>query len=204
VLDLLDPAVREQVDEPVLAAWMAAVKQHLGAFRGLSGSKFSTSSKVEGGHTILESGGEVEFEKGTAESQLRFVDDLIVAFKIESEVLPKPWFTELPDTSLYDRRAREFLAKLLAADADGALAMMHEDLRAKFERDQLRSGLEGLKTRLGEVAQVQSLTQEFRPGPPQEVVLRYTLDGARQDVTAYVRFAFDGMKGHLLGFTVPE
>ena len=42
VTAMFHPALREEVDEPVLAAWMQEVKSKLGNFTGLSKSHFNT------------------------------------------------------------------------------------------------------------------------------------------------------------------
>lgn len=34
VMELIHPEMREEVDEPVLAAWMECVKNHLGSYKG--------------------------------------------------------------------------------------------------------------------------------------------------------------------------
>lgn len=204
VLDMLHPDLRRQVDEPVLASWMAAVKEHLGAFEGLAKDNFSTSSRTENGVSILESDGKVEFARGTAASKLRFVDDQVVAFHIESEALPRPWFTGLGDVAFYDRKARAFLDAIATADASTALASMHENLRAKFEEHAFGKSLQALRARLGLVSRVELLSDEFAVGPPQTLELRYELSGSAETLKARVRFVFDKMQGHLAAFQVPE
>src|SRR6266480_7081976 len=72
---MLHPALREEVDEPLLAAWMAEVHRDLGKFQGLSKTDFSTSVSYADGAKVTESTGTVNFEHGTAKSELIFRDD---------------------------------------------------------------------------------------------------------------------------------
>src|SRR5947209_2682584 len=57
VESLFDPVLAEQIDEQVLAAWMAEVHKDLGKFQGLSKADFDTFTKYEGGARVTESKG---------------------------------------------------------------------------------------------------------------------------------------------------
>lgn len=200
---LFHPELRKKIDRPVLLAWMAAVKEHLGAFKGLAASDFSTSVQKTADGDVTQSEGTVEFEKGEARSQLRLVDGKIVAWHVTSKALPSNWFTELKDTAHYEERAADFLRKLLAADAPGALERMHEKLRAKFEGTDVQPGLDALKARYGDVVGIKLLHAEFEAGPPQKLTLRLQVDGATDDGVGRVGFHFDGMSAFITSFDMP-
>lgn len=202
---LFEPKVAEQIDSPCLAAWMAAVKLHLGSFQGLSGSGFNTSVSHEGGQERVKSEGVVEFERGTANSRLMLVDDKIVAFHVDAaDRMPANWFTKLDDTSLYEERAKAFLQALLAEDVDASLTAMHPELRAKFEREKLAAALAPLRARYGDVVGMRLASAEFKPGPRPEVVVRVFVDGAKEDGTGIVHFGFVEMRGVVIRFNMPE
>jgi len=201
---LFHPDLAAQIDEPVLAAWVKAVREHLGAYKSLSGTNFNTSVKQTGGHKVVVSEGTVVFEKGEARSKLRYIDDKIVAWEVKSEALPKNWFTQLEDRSLYDARARTFLQTLMQGNVQEALAQMHENLRVKFQPETFAKGLQTIAARYGKLDSIEELSHDFKAGPPQELVLRYTLHGAKESAVARVRFQFTGMQGHILGFALPE
>ena len=199
------PDLREEIDRPILAAWMEAVKEHLGAYKGMSGSNFNTSVNKTGGKTEVESNGKVEFEKGEAESKIKAVDDLIVAFHVTSSALPDVWLTELSDTSLYEERAQAFLRALASGDAEGSRAMMHESLRAQFgDAGAFEQALESLKTRFGPKVPMQRVSATFQAGSSPELIVRYALRDGPQPAIGKVRFGFSGLRGHILGFALPE
>ena len=91
VMDLLDPSVGDRVDEAVLAAWMSAVKEGLGEFKGLSKTNFNTSSETVNGVAVVESKGTVNLEKGEATSELVLHDGKIVRFFVASEKVGTDW-----------------------------------------------------------------------------------------------------------------
>src|SRR5438876_578610 len=69
---LFHPALLQEVDEPVLAAWMTAVRKNLGKHQGLSPTDFHTDIAYDNGVKTVESKGTVRFEKGTAQSQITY------------------------------------------------------------------------------------------------------------------------------------
>jgi hypothetical protein len=104
VTALLDPTSLQDVDEPVLAAWMTAVRKRLGKYQGLSGTDFNTNVGYHNGVKTVESKGTVNFEKGAAQSEIHYRNDLIVYFKIDSGQLGDDWFQGKEGTELYRRR----------------------------------------------------------------------------------------------------
>ena len=139
VTAMLDPSAQKEVDEPVLAAWMQAVKTNLGGFKGLSKTNFNTSVNYKDGAKITESIGTVEFEKGDANSELVFRDDRIVKFLIVSKALPDDWFKGPVSTDLYRRKGKEFLTYVLENEPQKAFDMMHEALQTELPLDALKN-----------------------------------------------------------------
>lgn len=201
---LFHPDMATQVDEPVLAAWMQAVELHLGAFKGMSGSHFNTSVNYKNGKKVVESKGTVKFERGDATSNLKYIDDKIVAWEVQSDAMPANWFTKLDEVSLYDTSARTLLTALMKGEEEAALALMHENLRKKFAPGSLAQSLAGVVERHGELEGIEALPTEFVAGPPAELLLRYTLRGSKGSLPALVRFRIEGMRMHLLGLAVPD
>lgn len=204
VLGMLHPELRAQVDGPVLAVWMAAVKEHLGAFQGLSASGFSTSTKTVNGVSTVESSGTLEFEKGEGESELALVDGQIVSFRLTSDRLPNPWFRDLPDATLYEERGQKCLEHLLAGRVEEGLALMHESLAAKFEPETLTRGMEALDRQIGGFESVTLRSKEFEVRDAPELWLRYTVKGQASEVVGLITFKFTPWKGHLIAIDVPE
>jgi hypothetical protein len=197
------PSLRKEVDEPVLAAWMAAVKERLGAYKGLSGKKFSTAMSHKDGVDRVDSTGTVNFEHGEAQSDLVLIGGKIAGFHVRAKAWPENWMTRLDDRSVYERRAETFLQKLLAGDAAAALEMMHPNLRRKFEGRDFASGLVALHRRFGDKPELKLVSSEFNPGTPPEVRVHHTLQSGSERVKTLVRYELEGMRFRLIGFAVP-
>ncbi len=195
------PELAQKVDDPVLAAWMKAVKRDLGAFKGMSASNFKTSINQTSNGSEVTSKGVAEFEKGEAESMLKLLDDKIVAWEVKSKSLPKNWFSSLEDASFYDRKARAFLGAVLTGDAETSWKLMHPNLQAKLKAEDWPGAVKRIQERYKD--QTLALDHhDFKPAPPQEVVMFYGVAGT-EGAPITVRFQFEGMVGHLLGFKIP-
>lgn len=200
VMAMLDPSVKAKVDEPVLAAWMGAIKTHLGGFQGLSKAKFSTSTKVVNGVKMTESKGTVNFEKGQATSTLVFRNGLLVDFDVDSDKLPKDWFKGPADTKLYQERGKQFVTFLLTDQPDKAEAMMHEKFQKAVPVSKLKGIMERAVGRIGKLKTVTYLSDRFTIDKGQKLKVRYKAAGENGELSPLVTFVFDGLKGHLIAF----
>jgi hypothetical protein len=151
----------------------------------------------------VESSGTVEFEKGEAESELRFVDGKVVAFRVVSDAIPDPWFTELPDTSPYVAQGRTCLERLLAGEIADASELMHENLQKLLPPEKLGPGMEALRAKIGDVDSVTVTSESFAAGEPPQLRIRYHVTAADGEVDAEVVYDFTPWQGQLLGIHVP-
>jgi hypothetical protein len=202
VTALFHPALRDEVDEPVLAVWMKAVKDNLGAFQGLNKTDFNTSSKIEGGATIGESKGTVSFEKGQAQSELKTRDGQIVAFHVTSDKLGGDWFKGPTDTTLYRQRGKECLTYLLGDKCEDAFKMMHENLQKKVPLDQLKAMMADFTGKAGKAKTVTYQSETLEPGGTLTLKVVYKVECEKANPTGTVEFQFDGLKGHLVAFNL--
>src|SRR5262249_11204166 len=108
VLALCDPQLQEEIDAPVLGAWMNAVRKQLGPYRGLSAANFNTNMNSTPQGTIITSKGTVNFEHGDAHSELAYRNSLLTSFSIESDKLGD-WFQGPTSTELYRGRGEHFI-----------------------------------------------------------------------------------------------
>jgi len=201
VMGLMDPEWRKEVDEPVLAEWMTAVKTCLGDFVKLSATSFSTSTRTVNGARITESKGTVEFEKGTAESALRYRNKKLVGFEVTSEQM-KGWFKGLKDTGLYRERGKQFFTDLLSGKAQEAYGMMHEKLQENAPLEKLKAFSADLQKRFGALRSVSYESEEFEAGSVPKLKIVYKIVGEKKETTGFVRFEFAEVRGHLLAFKV--
>lgn len=202
VMAQFDPEVAAQVDEPVLALWMAAIREHLGGFKGLAGSKFSTSSSTVNGTSRLESSGTVHFEKGDATSSLVYQDGRIIKFEVLSDKLPQPWFVGPPAEELYVSRGRACLEALLTERLEDARALMHESLRQKVDPDAAAKGIQGFLDKLGGFTSLEPAGSRFEAGATPLLEIRYTIQGGSGTAVGTIGFQFTPWKGELMSFDV--
>jgi hypothetical protein len=198
VLVLCDPALREQIDAPVLAAWMVQVRKQLGSYKGLSKANFSTHANSNEQGSFVESKGTVNFEQGDASSELKFRNDLLVKFSIESDKMAG-WFTGPTDTTLYRERGEQFIRKFFARDTKGASNMMHEQLRLNVPEEKLKTMIDDVIGGAGPLKSIEFQDAKF-DAEKQKLVVSYRVICENETLNATVSFEFIGLKGHLLGF----
>lgn len=202
VLAIFHPRLREEVDEPVLAAWMKVVRSELGAFQGLSKTNFNTSARFEGGASIVESEGAVNFEKGSADSKLLFRDGQLVEFHIKSDRIPDDWFHGPEDTALYRTRGKEFLTHFLGGKTDAAFAAMHKSLQEAMPRDKLQSLIDEFQEKAGKLQTITEKEDGSDDKDGYRLIVNYAIRCEKTPLTAALKFGFVGLKGHLVGFDV--
>lgn len=202
VMAQFDPALCELVDEPVLAAWMTAVKANLGAFQGLSKTDFDTSTKVEGGVTLTESKGTVNFEKGQAQSELKIRNGKIIKFHVTSDKIQDGWFKGPASTGLYRQRGQDFLTFFLTDKVDDAFKMMHKNLQAKLPMDKLKTMMADFVKTAGKLKTITYSSEDLIPGDIYTLKVVYKVECEKQKPTGTIKFQFDGMKGHLTAFNL--
>ncbi len=193
VRELFHPDLAKEIDEPVLAAWMKAFNENLGKCEGLSKASFST----EADGNMLSTSGTVNFEKGKAASELVFVDDKIVKFKVESEQLPDDWFQGPAETGLYRQRGQKVLELLLGGKPAEAHAMFHEKAQEISPLTAFEALAESMSPAIGDVTSIEAKSDEYEvKGSRQLLHVLYTVTGENDATEAMVTFEFDGMKGH--------
>jgi hypothetical protein len=204
VTAMFHPALRENVDEPMLAVWMRAARENLGEFKGLSKADFSTSVRYVDGAKHTESSGKVRFEKGEARSELVFRDDQLTKFNIESEKIPGDWFKSGPATiDLYHQRGQTFLEALFEKRAKDAFAMMHADFQAQLPLDKLEPMAVKVADAFGKIKSLKHDRDEL-DGPAGTLRIHYRLECEKAKASANALFTFVGLKGHITGFNVNE
>ncbi|MDA1195021.1 MAG: hypothetical protein O2894_07525 [Planctomycetota bacterium] len=194
---LCHPELAAQLDDPILGAWMKALNDRLGPYTGMSTSNFNLSINHGSAGKEVKSEGIAEFEKGTADSKLKFLDDRITAFSVESDLL-KEWLTAMDDATFYDARARAFLAAVEADDSDGAWAMMHESLQHDISAERWPTILEQIKSGVAG-ADLTLSKPNFTAGPPQRLTLTYQAGEREISLT----FTASGMRMHLTAINMP-
>jgi len=201
VLALFDPSLVEEVDEPVIAEWMNAMKETLGEPEGLKASSFNTNKKYEDGVVVTESSGKIRFEKGEAESKLVLHNGKIVEFNVTSDKLGQ-WFTQLPSTQLYEEKGRQCLELTMAGKVDEARALMHEALQKELPPETLREFAQSNQSEAGTVQSVTCQSREFSPDETPCLTLIYAIQCEKKALTGKIEFTFPGLKGCLTALNI--
>lgn len=200
VLALCDPALRVEIDAPVLGAWMAEVHKQLGDFKGLSKSNFDTKARTTTEGSFRESKGIVHFSNGDANSDLVVRNDLLVSFSIKSDKIGDDWFKGPADSTLYRNRGEQFLQRFFAKDLAAAAGMMHENLHKELPDDKLSAMVDQVVGRAGSLRNVTFRDEKLVTGDEQLLVLNYRIECEKENLIATAEFRFIGLKGHLWGF----
>lgn len=202
VLALCDPALKDEIDAPVLAAWQNEVKKQLGDFEGLSKTDFNTSARTTSEGSFVESQGTVNFARGTARSELSYRDGLLISFNIRSDKIPDDWFTGPTATAVYRQRGETFIRAVFAEELDKAHALMHESLQANLPVDKLRQAAAKIAGESGMLESVAVTNEMFRAEDRQTLTIVYAIECEKAATTAEIEFQFVGLKGHLTGFNI--
>lgn len=200
VTALLCPQLQAKIDEPLLAAWIAAVNANLGRYQGLSKSDFNTSTSYTEAGKRVESKGTVEFAKGSAHSELVYVDGKIVEFSLAKVAFPDDWQRPAAQSELYRDRGRKLLEQLLSDRVDAAFETMHEALQRAAPREKLAAMAEQFKATNGAVKTIHYAAFRFDPAGEHQLKLYYKIDTADGDRVGEVEFQFVGLKAELIGF----
>lgn len=204
VLALMDESLVEQVDPPLLRLWMRHVTERLGPFRGLDAADFATTRQYGATGWVTESTGDATFENGIMHVRLTSRDDKLVGYEVSGDGLDEHWLTTSPADELYRTRAREFIEHLVAREADAAIAMTHDSLRARLTKDQLVEGMTRLVAECGELEGIEIIDEEFVAAPfDKSLTVRMLCRFGRQALEADVQFEFDATRGQIVGFHIP-
>jgi hypothetical protein len=199
VLAIMAPTLRAEIDEPMLAAWIATINTKLGPYKGMRKTDFNTSSRLVDGVTVTQSVGTVDFEHGTAKSELVFHNGQLAGFHLQSEQLgrqsPAP-----ANNDFYRERGQQFLTHLAGGDLALAFAMMHPELQKAVPLEKLKASTTALREQGGPLQSVVWEKEQAEAADGQRLKLFYKVQLAKQAKTGMVTFQFHGLKGHLLAF----
>jgi hypothetical protein len=140
----------------------------------------------------------VDFEKGSANSDLIFLDGRLAGFHVESKQIPDNWFKGPNSTELYRSRGREFLEGFLSGDADSAFARMDRKLQKKLPLKELKSKLAETTTKVGKLKSVDYQSESLNADGSQTLSVLYRLRGEQGESPAKLTFEFVGLRGFLI------
>lgn len=205
VIELLHQDLVEEVDRPVLHAWMTAVKEHLGDVKSLNKQGFRGAVKYdkqgEKQVRVLHSKGKVPFAQGTALSELWVHEGKIIRFEVTSDKIPDKWIREIQDTELYRQEGAAFLKVFLDGDDEKAFGLEHETFRKVMPRKRLKEMSDEIKANVGPLKKVTWKSEAFDIQPDKyKLKIRYKVDCEKESTIAVVEFQFLKMQAWIVGF----
>ncbi|NND98296.1 MAG: hypothetical protein HKN47_13300 [Pirellulaceae bacterium] len=202
LINEMHPALIDQIDAPVLDAWVDAVHRELGDVTDIQQTAFHTSVTNE--QTTIQSTATITFERGTATSELTTVDGKIVGFDITSKRLIN-WLTEPTSTEIYESRGKRFLMEMLSGNPQQARAMVHQGLKDVITLEQLTAMATQLQSQSDSQVTPTITAKSASMNPEKEapeLLVQFEIVDGDQTRQAEVAFQFEGMKGHILGFQI--
>ena len=201
VLKQCHPALREEIDVPVLTAWMQAIQEHLGEFQGLSATNFTSSGRISDGTLVLKIQGEVQLERGTAQSELVTFGGKLTRFNVDTKALPNGWFQGPAKSDLYQTRSKKFLNTFLKANGDDIREQMDDVLKGMANDKELADQLAWLTGYAGEIKSIDYVSEGMETiRDHQRLTVRFLAKGTEANVEATVSFQFEGLKGYLIAY----
>ena len=194
----MHPALRELVDQPVVEAWATAARENLGAHLSTRRIDFVRKQRLAGVETEIVS--VVEFERGTAEASLKFLDDRLVAFDVQSDQM-RNWFQGPSRIDLYTDRAQAFIVAFLKQDASATRSMMHKALQQVLAEGELELMMQSVAENGGKLQSATLRTHNMLIEKERQVLqLTFDLECEKASGECEIEFQFVGMQGHLTSF----
>lgn len=175
-----------------------AAREKLGAHLSTRRTDFVRRQRLAGVETKIVS--VVEFERGTAEASLKFLDDRLIAFDVQSEQM-RDWFQGPSRIDLYTDRAHAFIVAFLEQDASLARSMMHEALQQVVAQEKLESMMQSVAENGGRLQSATLRTHRMQIEEQRQVlVLNFDVECEKASGECEIEYQFVGMQGHLIRF----
>ncbi len=198
LFEMMDPSLRQEIDEPMLAAWVEAFNARLGAVQQIE--RKGWSKKLAANGLIEESQCDVTCANGKAQSKLAVLNGKLISFDITSEKLDG-WFEGPATTTIYETRGDTFVRDALTGDLDKAYATCHQALQAVVSAEEFAEMVKSVKDKIGTLKQVELQGVRFdRTESNGDLLVEYRVVGEKDATTCELKMQFVGLKGHLLGF----
>jgi len=196
VVKLMHPQLANQIDPPILEAWLQAVSFRLGPVVDILPEDEQYTQKTQ------EYTATIQFKKGKAKVQLNLVNREIVKFEVKSVKLVN-WFQRPTSMKYYQKHGENFLQELQAQNFESAKTRLHKKMSAQLSISELKSYAEKITKEAGENNSIRYRFAKLTVLPNeqlQQMDLFYEIKGERGTVQAELAIRFQGMKGYIVSF----
>ena len=201
VLKMLDLRIRDDVDEPVLAAWMSVIRQRLGTLEDV---ELLGTEVIEGddpAEWLTRSRCRAEFRDGLADVTLEMQGGNIVGFAIESPLIPEDWFQGPQNTDFYRQRGRDLLTYIVTDFPGRAYPLLGEGFKRTISVEDLGAATATEPITRGELESITYASESFgRSGGGVYLTIYYDLVYEKGTSRGSVRYRFVDMKSHIVKF----
>ncbi|MEQ8787960.1 MAG: hypothetical protein RIC55_16760 [Pirellulaceae bacterium] len=198
---LMEPSLRDRLDDAVAAAWLKGVAANHGEFQALK--SVARKSIYRDGRKLIESTLTCEHEQGDVDLRLEFKEvfpEHVTGFFIPVEHL-KGWPEKL-EVSGYQERGKAFLEKLLAGQLEESTTLMGPAFRAAAPVEKLAAIKQQIDEKLGTVETIEAGMPEVQDGETLQLVVPFQLKFEKGPTTGQVAFVYTGAAFVLNGFNV--
>ena len=201
---LCRPELSQELDTPILAAWMKAFNTAMGKLKSADNGGLTSTKKTSQGNTLLTVVGKVDCVNGPVDLNLRYLNEKLISFDISSQQIKNSkWFQDV-NMSYCKAKGKDFLRHLVSGDAQKAAAMMMPKLREKFTHQQIENAMKNFTAKYGLPSKLTvTNTQTTNSDNTQIIKIDYDYTGQQENCSAYVKFAIIGLKAEVVGFNIP-
>lgn len=196
---MIHPVLKPAIDPPVFQAWLESISDALGEFTELNDKQVALRTIYESGNEIVKVDGQAIFANGTASVTASAYEGLLIAFKVNTDLLADDWFQGVGDTTFYKERTEQFLRQWLAEDPAEAYALLHANLKQKMSLEEFADSVAGLKRQLGKLSSITIGNQVASTRKGVTIPAKVLFD-SQKSATVRMEYLFDGLKGHLIQF----
>ncbi|MBI85875.1 MAG: hypothetical protein CMJ81_21985 [Planctomycetaceae bacterium] len=195
---MLHPALRAEVDRPVVKAWLEVVQARLGRCQSIEPVASSRTQQLTG--VRWEGSSKITFAKGVADGSLSSFNGQVLSFQVQSEKMVD-WFQGPKKIEVYTARAAAFMTAFLDTELTPAWELIHPALQDVVGKEGLKRMMARVVDNGGPLQHLQLKSHRFSlEGGNPTLFLLYDVECERANGTCQLEFQFVDMKGHLLGF----
>ena len=201
VMSMLDARVRGDVDEPILAAWMEAIRQYLGMLEEFDSVSRDVIAGDNPNEWFVRSRSRAEFRDGPADVTVDLLAGNIIGFSIDSPLVPEDWFQGPENTDFYRRRGRDLLTYIVTDFPRRAYPLLGEGFKQTVAVERLSVATATEPITRGALNSITYASESFgRTGGGVYLTIYYDLVCEKGTSRGSVRYRFVDLKAHIVKF----
>lgn len=204
------PSLQEEVDPELVYLLFKGVLKECGDFEGLNVNGMNFSDKVSDGNRTQDFSGTFRFAKKEIPMEMNFLNGLLLGFRVKDPGVAQAALegaNVIPAgvEKRYVAKAEKFWKEGLSGNEEAAFALMNEEVQKQFGREKIVEILKNVTEQNGKAVAIKFLSSRPKEPGANKSLFFFAIDFPEaKDVPAHITFEFVGLKGHLVGFSVPS